>query len=119
MLGMCVGGDILDIALSYWVFFFVLPVAVSTKLVQYFDTWISFQQKTSFHRSQTLDFKNGYAFSRLPREGVGGDTLFANQLSQDELDDLCTKGSTLTYGQVKRSAPSSFTPAFVAYDKKV
>ncbi|XP_014728395.1 PREDICTED: EF-hand domain-containing protein 1 [Sturnus vulgaris] len=74
--------------------------------------------KTSFHRNQTLDFKNGYAFSRLPREGVGG-TLFANQLSQDELDDLCTKGTTLTYGQVKRSAPSPFTPAFVAYDKKV
>ncbi|NWV20190.1 EFHC1 protein, partial [Origma solitaria] len=76
-------------------------------------------QKTSFHRSQTLDFKNGYAFSRLPREGVGGETLFPNQLSQDELDDLCTKGATLTYGQVKRSAPSRFTPAFVEYDKKV
>lgn len=66
-----------------------------------------------------MDFKNGYAFFRLPREGVGGDTLFANQLSQDELDDLCTKGATLTYGQVKRPAPSRFTPAFVAYDKKV
>uniref|UniRef100_A0A8C5TKP6 EF-hand domain containing 1 n=1 Tax=Malurus cyaneus samueli TaxID=2593467 RepID=A0A8C5TKP6_9PASS len=64
-------------------------------------------------------FKNGYAFSRLPREGIGGDTLFANQLSQDELDDLCTKRTTLTYGQVKRSAPSRFTPAFVEYDKKV
>ncbi|NXU11158.1 EFHC1 protein, partial [Pardalotus punctatus] len=76
-------------------------------------------QKTSFHRAQTLDFKNGYAFSRLPREGVGGETLLANQLSQDELDDLCTKGAMLTYGQVKRSAPSRFTPAFVEYDKKV
>ncbi|XP_066172854.1 EF-hand domain-containing protein 1 [Sylvia atricapilla] len=75
--------------------------------------------KTSFHRSQTLDFKNGYAFSRLPREGVGGETLYENQLSQEELDDLCSKGATLTYGQVKRSAPSSFTPAFVTYDKKV
>lgn len=117
---MCGGGDILDIALSYWVvFFFVLPVAVSAKFKQYFDSWISFQQKTSFHRSQTLDFRNGYAFSRLPREGVGGETLYENQLSQDELDDLCSKGATLTYGQVKRSAPSSFTPAFVAYDKKV
>ncbi|NWV07111.1 EFHC1 protein, partial [Ptilonorhynchus violaceus] len=76
-------------------------------------------QRTSFHRSHTLDFKNGYAFSRLPREGVGGETLFANQLSQDELDDLCTRGATLTYGQAKRPAPSPFTPAFVAYDKKV
>ncbi|NXE99226.1 EFHC1 protein, partial [Menura novaehollandiae] len=76
-------------------------------------------QKTSFHRSQTLDFKNGYAFSRLPREGVGGETLFANQLSQDELDDLCTQGATLTYGPAKRAAPSRFTPAFVAFDKKV
>ncbi|NWW75673.1 EFHC1 protein, partial [Climacteris rufus] len=76
-------------------------------------------QRTSFHRSQTLDFKNGYAFSRLPREGVGGETLFANQLSQDELDDLCTKGATLTYRQARRPAPSRFTPAFVAYDKKV
>lgn len=41
MLGMCVGGDILDIALSYWGFF-VLPVAVSAKFMQYFDSWISF-----------------------------------------------------------------------------
>lgn len=115
---MCVGGDILDIALSYWGFF-VFPVAVSAKFMQYFDSWISFQQKTSFHRSQTLDFKNGYAFFRLPREGIGGEALFANQLSQNELDDLCTKGTSLTYGQVKRPAPSPFTPAFVAYDKKV
>ncbi|NXY19486.1 EFHC1 protein, partial [Atrichornis clamosus] len=76
-------------------------------------------QKTSFHRSQTLDFKNGYAFSRLPREGVGGETLFANQLSQNELDDLCNQGATLTYGPAKRAAPSRFTPAFVAFDKKV
>uniref|UniRef100_A0A8C3U5H7 EF-hand domain containing 1 n=1 Tax=Catharus ustulatus TaxID=91951 RepID=A0A8C3U5H7_CATUS len=63
--------------------------------MQYFDSWISFQQKTSFH------------------QGIGGEALFANQLSQDELDDLCTKGTLTDLWAVKRPAPSPFTPAFV------
>ncbi|NWI95320.1 EFHC1 protein, partial [Pitta sordida] len=76
-------------------------------------------QKTSFHRSHTLDYKNGYAFSRLPREGVGGEQIYPNQLSQAELDDLCTQGPTLTYGPAKKAAPPRFIPAYVTYDKKV
>ncbi|NWI58884.1 EFHC1 protein, partial [Calyptomena viridis] len=76
-------------------------------------------QKTSFHRSHTLDYKNGYAFSRLPREGVGGEQIYPNQLSQNELDDLCTRGPMLTYGPAKKAAPPSFIPAYVVFDKKV
>ncbi|KAJ7421287.1 EF-hand domain-containing protein 1 [Willisornis vidua] len=75
--------------------------------------------KTSFHRSHTLDFRNGYAFSQLPREGVGGETLYPNQLSQAQLDDLCTSGPTLTYGPARKSAPPPFMPSYVAFDKQV
>ncbi|NWR80688.1 EFHC1 protein, partial [Centropus unirufus] len=76
-------------------------------------------QKTSFHRSQTLGYKNGYAFSRLPTVGPGGQRLYANQLSEDELDDLSSKRLALTYGQAKRAPPSAFIPAHVALDKKI
>ncbi|NXG11865.1 EFHC1 protein, partial [Sakesphorus luctuosus] len=76
-------------------------------------------QKTSFHRSHTLDFRNGYALSQLPREGVGGETLYPNQLSQAQLDDLCTSGPTLTYGPARKSAPPPFMPSYVAFDKQV
>ncbi|XP_027594162.1 EF-hand domain-containing protein 1 [Pipra filicauda] len=75
--------------------------------------------RTSFHRSHTLGFRNGYAFSQLPREGIGGETIFPNLLSQDQLDDLCTKGPTLTYGPAKKSPPPPFMPSYVAFDKQV
>ncbi|NXK91004.1 EFHC1 protein, partial [Formicarius rufipectus] len=76
-------------------------------------------QKTSFHRSHTLGFRNGYAFTQLPREGVGGETLYPNLLSQAQLDDLCTQGPTLTYGPARKSAPPPFMPSYVAFDKQV
>ncbi|NXG24521.1 EFHC1 protein, partial [Grallaria varia] len=76
-------------------------------------------QKTSFHRSHTLGFRNGYAFTKLPREGIGGETLYPNQLSQAQLDDLCTQGPTLTYGPARKSAPPPFMPSYVAFDKQV
>ncbi|NXW41201.1 EFHC1 protein, partial [Nyctiprogne leucopyga] len=76
-------------------------------------------QKTSFHRSQTLGYRNGFAFSRLPTVGVGGERLYVNQLSQAELDELSNKGPTLTYGQAKRAPPLAFIPAHVAFDKKI
>ncbi|XP_009566498.2 EF-hand domain-containing protein 1 isoform X1 [Cuculus canorus] len=75
--------------------------------------------KTSFHRSHTLGYKNGYAFSRLPTAGIGGERLYVNQLSKAELDELSSKRLALTYGQIKRAPPSSFIPAYVALDKKV
>uniref|UniRef100_A0A8D0FDQ8 EF-hand domain containing 1 n=1 Tax=Strix occidentalis caurina TaxID=311401 RepID=A0A8D0FDQ8_STROC len=75
--------------------------------------------KTSFHRSQTLGYKNGFAFSRLPTVGIGGERLYVNQLSQAELDELSNQRPTLTYGPAKRAPPSGFIPAHVAFDKKV
>uniref|UniRef100_A0A8C3LE15 EF-hand domain containing 1 n=1 Tax=Chrysolophus pictus TaxID=9089 RepID=A0A8C3LE15_CHRPC len=75
--------------------------------------------KTSFHRSQTLGYKNGFAFSRLPTVGIGGERLYVNQPSQAELDELSNTGPTLTYGQAKKAPPSGFIPAHVAFDKKV
>ncbi|NXI34158.1 EFHC1 protein, partial [Galbula dea] len=76
-------------------------------------------QKTSFHRSQTLGYRNGYAFSQLPTLGVAGQPLHLNQLSPVELDDLAKQRPTLTYGQTKQAPPSAFVPAYVALDKKV
>ncbi|XP_053140165.1 EF-hand domain-containing protein 1 isoform X2 [Hemicordylus capensis] len=76
-------------------------------------------QKTAFHRSQTLGYKNGFAFKRLPTVGIGGGRIHVNQLSQAELDELSNKRPTLTYGQPKQAPPSDFIPAHVAFDKKV
>ncbi|XP_038628636.1 EF-hand domain-containing protein 1 isoform X2 [Tachyglossus aculeatus] len=75
--------------------------------------------KTAFHRSQTLGFRKGYAFSRLPTAGIGRERLHVNQLSQAELDELANKRPTLTYGQPKPGPPADFIPAHVAFDKKV
>ncbi|KFQ37188.1 EF-hand domain-containing protein 1, partial [Mesitornis unicolor] len=76
-------------------------------------------QKTSFHRSQTLGYKNGFAISRLPTVGIGGERLYVNQLSQAELDELSNTRPTLTYGPAKQAAPPAFIPAHVAFDKKI
>ncbi|XP_054675408.1 EF-hand domain-containing protein 1 isoform X1 [Grus americana] len=75
--------------------------------------------KTSFHRSQTLGYKNGFAFPRLPTVGIGRERLYVNQLSQAELDELSNKRPTLTYGRAKQAPPSGFIPAHVALDKKI
>ncbi|KAM6279843.1 EF-hand domain-containing protein 1 isoform 3-T3 [Porphyrio hochstetteri] len=75
--------------------------------------------KTSFHRSQTLGYKNGYALSRLPTVGIGGERLYVNQLSQPDLDELSNTRPVLTYGQSKLTPPSGFVPAHVAFDKKI
>ncbi|NXG66683.1 EFHC1 protein, partial [Hemiprocne comata] len=76
-------------------------------------------QKTSFHRSQTLGYKNGFAFFRLPTVGIGGERLYVNQLSQAELDELSNQRPLLTYGLAKQAPPSDFIPAHVAFDKKI
>uniref|UniRef100_A0A8D0GP64 EF-hand domain containing 1 n=1 Tax=Sphenodon punctatus TaxID=8508 RepID=A0A8D0GP64_SPHPU len=75
--------------------------------------------KTAFHRSQTLGYKNGFSYARLPTTGIGREQLHVNQLSQAELDELSNKRPTLTYGQPKQAPPSDFIPAHVAFDKKV
>ncbi|XP_072860280.2 EF-hand domain-containing protein 1 isoform X1 [Pogona vitticeps] len=75
--------------------------------------------KTAFHRSQTLGYKNGFAFKQLPKVGIGGTRINVNQLSQAELDELSNKRPTLTYGEPKQAPPSDFIPAHVTFDKKV
>lgn len=45
--------------------------------------------------------------------------LPANQLSEQELDELASYNPTLTYGQSKQAPPQDFIPAHVAWDKKV
>ncbi|ELV09923.1 EF-hand domain-containing protein 1 [Tupaia chinensis] len=75
--------------------------------------------KTAFHRSQTLGYRNGYAVTRRPTVGIGGDRLQVNQLSQADLDELAKKAPILTYGQPKQAPPPDFIPAHVAFDKKV
>ncbi|NXN13466.1 EFHC1 protein, partial [Indicator maculatus] len=76
-------------------------------------------QKTAFHRSQTLGYKNGFAFSRLPTVGIGRERLYVNQLSQAELEELSSQRPALTYGPAKWTPPSGFIPAHVAFDKKI
>lgn len=83
------------------------------------DTLIFFLQKTAFHRSQTLGYRNGYAVARRPTVGIGGGRLPVNQLSQADLDELANKAPVLTYGPPKQAAPARFIPAHVAFDKKV
>uniref|UniRef100_A0A4X2L023 EF-hand domain containing 1 n=1 Tax=Vombatus ursinus TaxID=29139 RepID=A0A4X2L023_VOMUR len=75
--------------------------------------------KTNFHRNQTLGYRNGFAYTRLPTVGVGGDRLHVNQLSQADLDELANKRPTLTFEEPKQVPPSDFIPAHVAFDKKV
>ncbi|XP_004696414.1 EF-hand domain-containing protein 1 isoform X1 [Echinops telfairi] len=75
--------------------------------------------KTAFHRSQTLGYRNGYAVTRRPTVGIGGQRLPVNQLSQDALDELANMKPALTYGQPKQAPPAAFLPAHVAFDKKV
>ncbi|NXY81669.1 EFHC1 protein, partial [Alcedo cyanopectus] len=76
-------------------------------------------QKTSFHRSQTLGYKNGFAVSRMPVVGIGRERLYENQLSEAELEDLSLQKPVLTYGPAKQPPPSAFLPAHVALDKKI
>ncbi|XP_074093287.1 EF-hand domain-containing protein 1 isoform X2 [Macrotis lagotis] len=75
--------------------------------------------KTSFQRNQIFGYRNGYPYSRMPKVGVGKESLHVNQLSQTELDDLTNKIPILTYQEPKQCPPSEFIPAHVAFDKKL
>ena len=81
--------------------------------------FIVLSQKRSYHRSQSLGYKNGYALAKRPEVGIGGEPLEVNQLSLAELEELNNKRPTLTYGQAKQAPPEDFIPAHVAFDKKV
>ena len=76
-------------------------------------------QKSKYHRSHSLGFKNGYAVQPRPTVGIGGVAIPYNELSEQELDELANYKPTLTYGQAKQAPPEDFVPAHVAWDKKV
>ncbi|XP_052097106.1 EF-hand domain-containing protein 1-like [Mytilus californianus] len=75
--------------------------------------------KWKYHRSHTLNYKNGYSIPGRPEVGIGGEPIVYNQLSEQELDDLANYSPTLTYGQAKQAPPEDFVPGHVAWDKKV
>ena len=56
---------------------------------------------------------------KVVRVGLGGEKLYNNQISEQELHELANKMPTLTYGQAKQAPPEVFIPAHVAFDKKV
>uniref|UniRef100_A0A3B5BED7 EF-hand domain containing 1 n=1 Tax=Stegastes partitus TaxID=144197 RepID=A0A3B5BED7_9TELE len=75
--------------------------------------------KSSFHRPQTLDFKNGFRLARRPTVGIGQDPLVSEQLTQQEISELCFQTPDVTYGSSHQAACEDFIPAHVALDKKV
>ncbi len=76
-------------------------------------------QKSKYHRSQTLGYRNGYRIPNRPSVGIGGEPVPYDGLSEQELDELANFQPTLTYGQAKQAPPSDFVPAHVFWDKKV
>ena len=76
-------------------------------------------QRSRYHRSHSLNYKNGYALPSHPEVGIGGDPIVHNQLSEQELDELANFNPTLTYGQAREAPPEDFVPGHVAWDKKV
>lgn len=76
-------------------------------------------QQNRYHRSHSLNYRNGYATQTLPQVGIGGAAIVYNQLSEQELDELANYNPTLTYGQAKQAPPEDFVPGHVGWDKKV
>ncbi|XP_052763597.1 EF-hand domain-containing protein 1-like [Mya arenaria] len=75
--------------------------------------------RSKYHRSHSLNYRNGYALPTHPTVGIGGEPIVHNQLSEQELDELANFNPTLTYGQAKQAPPEDFVPSHVAWDKKV
>ncbi|KAM9840501.1 EF-hand domain-containing protein 1 [Aulostomus maculatus] len=75
--------------------------------------------KESFHRPQTLGYRNGYALPHHPRVGIGQDPLVSTQLKQQENTELSFDTAHLTYGSISNDQYQEFVPAHVALDKKV
>lgn len=85
----------------------------------YVNVKLDYLQKNKYHRSHSLNYKNGYSIPTLPTSGIGGEPIMYNQLSEQELDELANFNPTLTYGQAKQAPPEDFVPAHKAWDKKV
>ncbi|XP_068197862.1 EF-hand domain-containing protein 1 isoform X2 [Antennarius striatus] len=76
--------------------------------------------KSSFHRPQTLGYKNGYALPRRPTSGIGQDPLLSDQLTpQGDVSDFSFEVPDIRYDMYERGLAEDFIPAHVALDKKV
>jgi len=80
--------------------------------------------QSKYHVSNSLTFKNGYAFPTHPQHGIGGTQIPLPHLTQAELDELSSFKPELTYGADKiadlnGNDASTFIPAHCAFDKKV
>ncbi|KAF7653715.1 hypothetical protein LDENG_00079090 [Lucifuga dentata] len=76
-------------------------------------------RKSAFHRSQTLEFKDGNAVARRPSVGIGQAPLASEQLTHQEATELAIETPELIYGPARRSKFPEFIPAYVAFDNKV
>lgn len=73
-------------------------------------------QKTAFHRSQTLGYKNGFILPRRPSVVIGKEVLASEPLTHHDIDKLCFEGPYTVYDKPQYE---EFIPAHVALDKKV
>lgn len=77
-------------------------------------------QKSAFHRSQTLVYRNGFAVPRRPTVGIGQDPLLSEQLIQQQISELSSETPYITRGSYQEQGlVEDFIPAYVALDKKV
>ncbi|KAF7694415.1 EF-hand domain-containing protein 1 [Silurus meridionalis] len=72
--------------------------------------------KSAFNRSQTLTYKNGYAFPIRPKVGIGQQPLTSENLNM--MKQLFIRAPIVSKEPSTRTPPS-FIPAYVTYDKKV
>uniref|UniRef100_A0A8C6V3W4 EF-hand domain (C-terminal) containing 1 n=1 Tax=Neogobius melanostomus TaxID=47308 RepID=A0A8C6V3W4_9GOBI len=73
----------------------------------------------SFHRPQTLGYRNGYALPRRPTVGIGQSPLISAQLRLQEINDLPLQDPEPSYETYDMGQCEDFIPAHVALDKKV
>ncbi|XP_038134591.1 EF-hand domain-containing protein 1 [Cyprinodon tularosa] len=74
--------------------------------------------KSSFHRSQTLSYRNGYAMPRRPSVGIGQEPLLSEQLTQQQINELTFERSDIAYATQDKSHYEQFIPAHVALYQK-
>uniref|UniRef100_A0A3Q2C868 Uncharacterized protein n=1 Tax=Cyprinodon variegatus TaxID=28743 RepID=A0A3Q2C868_CYPVA len=57
--------------------------------------------KSSFHRSQTLSYRNGYAMPRRPSVGIGQEPLLSEQLTQQTLHSFHAQTENTEKNQIR------------------
>ena len=77
------------------------------------------EQKSAYHRSQTLAYNNGFALPRPPTHGIGQDPLKSEELAYNYTNELSSETLALFTEPSSRAPVVEFIPAHVALDKKV